>query len=356
MGKNSAIEWCDNTFNPWIGCSKVAPGCTHCYAEAFAKRYDKAAWGPKGTRVRTSAAYWREPLKWNKRAAAEGTRPRVFCASLADVFEDWDGPMLNSGVRYNPVPVKFGEQTVGYRAMRMDDVRMDLFALIDATPNLDWLLLTKRPENIHRMWPSRLLCEAPHPAGGQITTRSRPNVWLLTSVATQQDANRNIPELLKCRDLVPVLGISAEPLVGPIDLRSDLPPLPADDEHEQCTCCGRRYEIGHRCHGHIDWIIVGGESGPNARPCNIEWIRSLVVQGMDARVPVFVKQLGAKPYRCIGHDRAAAAGPGDAPDCYGDAGFGCQVYAFDSRKGHDPQEWPSDLRVREYPQPTEASL
>jgi protein gp37 len=118
MAENSKIEWCDHTFNPWIGCQKVSPGCDHCYAEAMMdKRYGRVQWGPHGERKRTSEDNWKKPLAWAKRA--NGHRPRVFCASLADWLD-------------NRVPLQW---------------RSDLGRLIEATPELDWLLLTKRPEN-----------------------------------------------------------------------------------------------------------------------------------------------------------------------------------------------------------------
>ena len=123
MGENSKIEWCDHTFNPWFGCQKVSPGCDRCYAEAkMDHRFHKVQWGPHGERKRTSEDNWRKPRRWAKAARGTGKRPRVFCASLADVFD-------------NQVPKEW---------------RSDLFDLIKATPELDWLLLTKRPENIDR--------------------------------------------------------------------------------------------------------------------------------------------------------------------------------------------------------------
>lgn len=287
MGENSAIEWTDHTFNPWIGCTKVAAGCEHCYAEAFAKRYSKAVWGAHGTRVKTSADYWRKPLKWNHEQSellqhapkyAAHHRPRVFCASLADVFEDWDGPII---AMVNKQPAYLGPD---WRASSgpndratMDDLRRDLFALIDATPHLDWLLLTKRPENIRRIWPAKsgaAVCaskiDCTHPDCKW--SYERENVWLLTSVATQADADRNVPELLKCRDLVPVLGLSCEPLLGPIQF-----PLPC---HESIFWTG------------INWVIAGGESGPHARPMHSDWARSLRDQCVAAQVPFFFKQWG----------------------------------------------------------------
>ena len=261
MGETTEIAWCDSTFNPWIG-----TGCEHCYAEAFAKRYGKAWWGPHGTRVKTSVANWRKPLKWNREAEATGERRKVFCASLADVFEDWQGEVRNSD-GYRLSRNELGRDTTdGYPDpwTTMNDLRHDLFKLIDATPNLDWLLLTKRPENVRKMWAlCRTHTEVPC---GETVGGYRNNVWLLTSIATQADADKNIPELLECRDLVPVLGVSAEPLLGPLTLDPWLSSL--------------------------DWTIVGGESGPHARPMHPDWARNLRDQCHDAGVPFFFKQWG----------------------------------------------------------------
>ena len=157
MAENSRIEWTTHTFNPWMGCQKVSPGCDHCYAEALMDtRYGKVQWGPHGVRVRTAPANWRKPLQWAKAARVDGIRPRVFCASLADVFD-------------NKAP---------------DGARADLFALIRQTPELDWLLLTKRPENIAKMLP---------PDWGE----GYPNVWLGTTVEDQKRADHRVPILLR---------------------------------------------------------------------------------------------------------------------------------------------------------------
>lgn len=276
MGENSKIEWTDHTFNPWIGCTKVAAGCTHCYAEALAKRTGLATWGPAGTRTKTSEAYWRQPAKWNRDAAKAGRRARVFCASLADVFEDWDGPVLDH--RGDEVFAPTGNIT-RIRPATLDDVRHALFALIDATPDLDWLLLTKRPENVRRLWPALA-----GGCGGSPCCTYRANVWLGTSVATQEDADANWPHLLACRDLAPVLFLSAEPLLGPMDLT-------------------RYAELGTRNDGEnaphsalrtprfpIDWLIAGGESGPGARPMHPDWARSIRDQCQAGGVPFFFKQ------------------------------------------------------------------
>lgn len=272
MGENTKIESCDHTFNPWIGCSKVAAGCEHCYAEALAKRTGLAEWGAQGTRVKTSESYWRKPLKWNRDAERDGVRRRVFCSSMADVFEDWRGEMIDHMGRIvyrTPSGVLRGAGKeaemphYGFTSATIGDLRIELFALIDDTPNLDWLLLTKRPENILRMWP----------AG----RTNRSNVWLGTSIASQHDAERNIPPLLKCRDLARVLFVSAEPLLGPVHLNANR--LGVRPWHDETWLA-------------IDWLIVGGESGPHARLMHPEWARSLRDQCQAAGVPFFFKQWG----------------------------------------------------------------
>lgn len=260
MSENSKIEWTDHTFNPWMGCTKVSPACANCYAERdFDHRYKKVQWGPSGTRVVTSDANWQKPLTWNRTAESLGVRHRVFCASLADVFEDWHGPMHDAK----------GRQL----ALTMNDVRIRLFDIIDRTPNLEWLLLTKRPENISRMWPTWE--DAPAEYDGKPAYMN--NVWLGTSVENQEYADKRIPELLKCRDLSPVLFLSCEPLVGSVDI-----------EHWLFN-----YDSpGVYCGPSINWVIAGGESGPNARPSDANWFRSLRDQCEAASVPFHFKQWG----------------------------------------------------------------
>lgn len=333
--ENTKIEWATHTFNPWIGCSKVHAGCLNCYAETLmADRYGKVVWGPNGTRKLTSAAKWREPVRWNKQAEGLAERPRVFCASLADVFEDWDGPILNSKGEEIMADVYADEP------LTMDGARTNLFQLIDATPNLDWLILTKRPENIRRMWPD---CQD----DGVIDPKWRHNVWLLTSVSNQETYEKQWPELAKCRDLAPILGISAEPLLGPIDL--------ADTVCDLCHGHGvilmpKRLIECHHCDGKgltggPDWIIAGGESGRDARPCCVEWIDDLRCRASLAEVPFFAKQLGANPVTTNAnfYDFPAA----DETD-WGTAAASCG-YVLNDPKGGDWDEWPEELRVRQFP-------
>jgi protein gp37 len=241
MAENSAIEWTDHTFNPWIGCTKVSPGCDHCYAERdMAGRLKVVQWGPHGERVRTKPANWSKPLTWNRRHdeffAQHGRRQRVFCASLADVFDNEVDPTW----------------------------RADLLELIDQTPNLDWLLLTKRIGNVADMLPNGWLMQ-------------HTNVWLGASIVNQVEADRDIPKLVALHAHVKFL--SMEPLLGPVDLRGNLP--------------GERALRWHRpMLNMLDWVIVGGESGPGARPMHPDWARDLRDQCAAASVPFLFKQWG----------------------------------------------------------------
>lgn len=301
MAENSRIEWTNHTFNPWMGCTKVSPACAHCYAERdFDHRYQKVKWGPNGTRVLTSDANWRKPLQWNQEAADCEVSPRVFCASLADVFEDWQGPIHNSSGRELWIdgrgPFVRGENYKGDgRLLTMSDVRSRLFDLIDATPNLDWLLLTKRPENIRKMWPSADMfdSDSEHKAYW-------PNVWLGTSVENQEYADQRIPELLKCRDLSPVLFLSCEPLLGPVDLTIDGLSCSlcrecinqSPDRETNVVECQKCDSTGIGKNVLIDWVIAGGESGPDARPSHPDWFRSLRDQCSAESMAFHFKQWG----------------------------------------------------------------
>jgi protein gp37 len=253
MAEHSKIEWTDHTFNPWIGCTKVSDGCKHCYAEELMdRRYGKVQWGPQGKRIRTSDELWRKPVKWNKDIWAEcpschwrgsrikptnihlcplcmselqDTRQRVFCASLADVFEDRD-------------------ELIAWRE--------DLFKLIESTPNLDWLLLTKRPENIEPMMPGPWFAKFPQ------------NIWMGTTVENQKMANERILILVNIPAVVRFLSV--EPLLENVDL--------------------------HLRKEYVNWVICGGESGKDARPMLPAWARSVRDQCREIDVPFFFKQWG----------------------------------------------------------------
>lgn len=265
MSENSKIEWTDHTFNPWEGCQKVGPGCDHCYAETRSARFGGGVatnWGPGAPRRRTSPANWRKPLAWNaqheKFFAEHGRRQRVFCASLADVFDNAVSPVW----------------------------RADLFELIKRTPNLDWLLLTKRIGNAHEMMQASVEC---------LMDADRdlpwPNVWIGATITSQAEADRDIPKLLEVPARVRFL--SMEPLLGAVDLRrididghSEIHPLNGTTGCED--------DAGNAAPDlpAIDWVIVGGESGPGARPMHPDWARDLRDQCAAAGVPFLFKQWG----------------------------------------------------------------
>ncbi len=263
MAENTKIEWTDHTFNPWEGCQKVGPGCDHCYAETRNARFAGGTainWGPGAPRRRTSASNWELPKRWNAQSdtfmAQHGRRQRVFCASLADVFDNAVDPQW----------------------------RADLFALIAATPNLDWLLLTKRIGNVRGM-----LAELAHgndPDLSLLDMMPLPNVWIGATITSQAEADRDIPKLLKVPARVRFL--SMEPLLGPVDLTGEW--LTA--KLGAYPFKGLASEHRTRLVDLLDWVIVGGESGPNARPMHPDWARSLRDQCKAAGVPFLFKQWG----------------------------------------------------------------
>ena len=220
MAENSGIEWTDHTFNPWIGCTKVSAACDHCYAEAWDNRFKGERWGPHATRTRTKT--WGNPIKWQKKAKVEGRRYRVFCASLADVFDN-------------------------HKSI-LPSWRRELWALIKQCPDLDFLMLTKRPQNITRYLPDDW-------------GDGYKNVWLGATVESQKEADR-----LDALTAVPakVRFLSMEPLLGGVDLSKHI----------------------HKLH----WIISGGESGIQYRHADPDWFRMLRDQCSTAGVPFLFKQ------------------------------------------------------------------
>lgn len=223
MGQDTKIEWANHTFNPWWGCIEVSPACDHCYAKTFAKRVGHDVWGKESPRRFFGDKHWAEPLKWQRAAEKAGVRERVFCASMADVMEDRPD---------------------------LAEHRARLFGLIRETPALDWLLLTKRPQNFCKMLPASWL-ESP-----------LPNVWGMTTVESTAQLWR-VQELRKTP--FAVRGLSCEPLLGPL----------------------KRLDLAG-----IRWVITGGESGPGARPMHPDWARSLRDQCVAAGAAFHFKQWG----------------------------------------------------------------
>lgn len=255
MAEGSKIEWTDHTFNPWTGCTNISPGCNNCYAEAWSKRSGHVRWG-NHARKRTTADYWKGPIVWNRRAgafqAAHGRRQRVFCASLADVFD-------------NQPP----------RAWRDD-----LFALIRATPALDWLLLTKRPQNIADMLP------ADWGPGGYA------NVWLGMTAEDQKHYDQRWKHLAAVPAVVRF--VSYEPAIGPLALPAEGP--------------------------HPDWLIVGGESGAGARPMDPAWARDAIAQCRARGIAPFFKQWGMIGNNPLVREQGLTKRAAAEADAYGKGG------------------------------------
>lgn len=253
MAENSKIEWTHHTFNPWEGCTKIGPGCDHCYAETRNNRFGGGNWGPGAPRRKTSQSNWQQPIKWNKQAAASGVRYRVFCASLADVFDNEVDPQW----------------------------RAELFLLIKQTPNLDWLLLTKRIGNARAMLPDDW-------------GRGYPNVWLGATVVNQEELNRDAAKLTSTPARFRFLSV--EPMLGPINLTKVM----RTERGSDWTYCDNPLEgrIANKCGAFIDptevidWVICGGESGTGARPMHPEWARALRDQCAEYGTKYLFKQWG----------------------------------------------------------------
>jgi protein gp37 len=275
MAEISNIEWTEATWNCWHGCAKVSAGCKNCYMFT-----EKRAYGQDPERVVRSKTTFDAPLKWLKRHLTKGTPLPKYCftCSWSDFF-----------------------------IAEADAWRPEAWQIIRDTPRITYQILTKRIERVRE-------CLPPDWGNGY------QNVWLGVSVENQDLADKRIPLLL---DTPAVLRwISAEPLLGPLDLAH----ITGEDQFYNAlrgTIHFRERREAIATPG-LDWIVVGGESGHEARPCQLDWIRDIVAQCQAAKVPVFVKQLGAM---------AAKSG----------------LVKLDDRKGGDPQEWPEDLRVREYP-------
>jgi protein gp37 len=325
MSSTSKIQWTDATWNPVRGCVKVSAGCKNCYAETFAERFRGVLGHPyeQGFDLRLVPEKLEEPLRWKKPR-------RVFVNSMSDLFQVG-------------VPDAFIDQT---------------FAVMAQTSRHTYQILTKRSERLCSY--SRAMAAldpkdramrvirsmyAGHPAerlavGGMTRENTGdfpwplPNVWLGVSVENQHFADERIPLLLQTP--AAVRFISAEPLLEAVRLRNWLKMFRNDHVVDPT---GVAYQS-------LDWVIVGGESGPGARPFDLAWCRSIVEQCQADDVPVFVKQLGANAQDADGamHGRYSAGGiKHDFPKLV-------------DRKGGDMEEWPLDLRVREFPRISQVSL
>jgi len=354
MSEKTNIAWCDSTVNFWSGCTKVSPGCANCYAEALSNNRffggggTLGKWG-KGAPRRLHESAFKMAFKIQRKQQRRPVEcPKCHCISSQEPGDDCirshhgcDGKMFLPPHRVfslslgdwldNEVPIEWLERM-------LDTIRQ--------CPDVTWILCTKRPENFYER--TRLIARQLAITGSAPNSNDdlfykwlvdwrdgKPptNIILLTSIENQEQADKRVPELLK----IPAIchGLSLEPLLGPIELRN----IQTEGAYAlNCLKGERRGTITRDiipC-SNIDWLIIGGESGPKARPCNVEWIRSLVEQGKAAGVATFVKQLGARPVEDIQNARG------------GYAGF--QRFGnITDKKGGGPQEWPTELRIQEWP-------
>lgn len=262
MAEISKIAWTDGTFNPWIGCSRVSPGCENCYAEnLMANRYGRVQWGPGKPRSRTKT--WRDPVKWNKKAKEAGVRKRVFCASLADWLDE-------------EVPAQWRE---------------DLFGLIESCRWIDWLMLTKRPQNAEAFLPSSWW------------QNPLPNVWFGVTAENQKYWDIRVPMLHSIP--AAIRWVSYEPALGPLMIDS----------------------VSGRI---VDWLIIGGESAQTepARRFEIEWAESAVLQCRESDIIPFMKQTGSNVTY-----RGGVWSPSSPKDA----------------AGTNAEDWPRSIQVQSFP-------
>jgi protein gp37 len=288
VSENSKIEWTHHTYNSWWGCIEDGPECDHCYARAFSKRTGHDVWGLGGRRF-FGANHWKEPVRWNADAEAAGERRRVFCGSMMDI-----------GERRND---EVGQQ--------MDEARSRLWLLVKATPWLDWLLLTKRPQNLHTVLPEPW-----------VTDRMPQNVWLGTTAGNPDGWEKRVKYLRKLNPVVRFVSVEPQlASLGGVDLTG------------------------------IHWLIQGGESGGNPRPFDIAWARSLRDDCAKAGVAYFFKQAGA---RVVDSDRQQGQfAEHDKRSIAAAAALGCSdnppnLIVLRSRKGNDLSELRGDF-PRQFP-------
>lgn len=287
MGEITGIAWTDSTMNFWEGCTKVGPGCDNCYAaERDVRFHDGSHWGAGAPRRQMSQHTRNNPLRWQKGAAEfqrlRGHPQRVFCSSLADIFD-------------NEVPAEW---------------RAEAFAMMEATPDLRWQLCTKRVSNVAKMVPDRWTAPGGWPA----------NVGLLITTVTAAEIARDVPRLLDLKDAykLPWVGLSVEPMIE--DVVPALKALRQGPELERIGC-----KITD-----LDWVIFGGESGPNARDFYMMWALHGIAWCRHYGIAAFFKQMGARPHYASG-----------------------TRIELKDKSGSDPSEWPATdgdlLHTREFP-------
>lgn len=320
MAIETAISWTDGTWNPWTGCVEYHEGCANCYARELANRFGTATWGKAGPRVISSVSTWSLPRRCQLKAEKSGKPFLLFTASMADVFENYKGPFVDH--KKNAVDTT------------MDALRAEMFREVDKCPDVVFQLLTKRHERWLKCWPM---------ANESLGVRRKiPNAWVGVSASSQESYDAIWSDLEFARDFAGGAFLSLEPLVGEIDLlrpegwcgrcKSHVP-------RERMTALSLCHRCGERVLErapvrHCDWVIVGGESGPNARVCNERWVRRIVEQCRELGVPCFFKQFGSRPIRGGSH--------ADKTDLM-------EAIVLRDKKGGDPAEWPEDLRVQQFP-------
>lgn len=334
MGERTNIQWCDTSWSPWEGCTKISPGCDHCYAESM-NHWLRAGenWGPGAPRRLYSDAHWRKPIMWNSQGffacQSCGWRGNVRAAN----------PHMGAGAG---CPACGGELLMARRSVfpsvcdpfdneAPESERERFWDLIEATPNIDYLLLTKRIGNAKGMLRQQWLEPGQWPK----------HVRIGATIVNQEEAVRDITKLIEldCPNF-----LSLEPLLSAVDLTVEW----------FAVKLGGKYPFKGIPHEHrtllidlVDWVIVGGESGKQAREFQIEWARDIVRQCKNAGKPVLVKQLGAAP------TWDGMAGPDEqwpSASRSTDTGRGVFQIHLADKKGGDIEEWPFDLRVREFPE------
>lgn len=331
MSEKTKIEWCDHTWSPWRGCTKVSPGCAHCYAEKLSKRNPAVLgeWGKGKPRVLNKD--WNKPIRWNK--------------------PNRDGFTLNDPpIRVFPSLCDWLDEEVPIEWLAR------FLKLIHDTPNIDWLLLTKRPELFHQRMALAVECKTDGTGRDGAFWQWAVNWWAGDApknvvVGASAEDHPRADERIQAAIQIPARRrfLSVEPLLGPVNIGWWLSGV-------ACPKCGGatvpRREVGfyheRRCPVHgsydpdekrIDWVIVGGESGPGARPCDVQWVRDIVAQCKAAGVPCFVKQLGAVAFEGRFNGKADPA-----------SFDRCERLNLKHPKGGDPAEWPEDLCVRQFPE------
>lgn len=293
MGQKTTIGWCHHTFNPWWGCTEAGPECDHCYARTFSHRLGFELWNVEARRF-FGAVHWGEPRIWNTMALKAGERRRVFCGSMCDVGERMSTPL----------------------GQRLQQERVKLWGLIEQTRGLDWLLLTKRPQNLPAIVPPAWMSHG-FPS----------NVWVGTTAGDLPGWRKRVKYLRRLPAVVRF--VSVEPMLGPM--------------------------AGVELAG-VDWVIIGGESGAGARPFELAAAGALLKLCQASGVAAFVKQFGARPVISVEAWRAEADGGraplitprGRTPEV---EGAGLVQLALNHPKGEDPGEWAPRFRVQEFPKP-----